>query len=160
MCRIALPTLLLDTLCGRFSMTGKVEAIRGTPPKWNDIFFLLIYPSKLDGFELVSFESIGRSEYKKQYIWWLFPEILWKIRIFDFGGELSPFFKLQYVHSSLSSWQCYCFFTPWTDVPTLWTTWEALSLWTTRARPPPTPKSGGLMSRPLPSWTLTQAVQV
>lgn len=31
MCRIALPTLLLDTLCGRFSMTGKVEAIRGTP---------------------------------------------------------------------------------------------------------------------------------
>lgn len=155
---IALPTLLLDTLCGRFSMTGKVEAIRGTPQiemtyfsfsfihlnwmglSWWVLNLLAAQSTKNDTFD----ESFQKSHEKYEFL------IL---------GVNCPLFKLQYMHSLLSSWQCF-FFTPWTDVPTLWTTWEALSLWTTRARPPPTPKSGGLMSRPLPSWTLTQAVQV
>lgn len=44
------------------------------------------------------------------------------------------------------------------DVPTLWTTWEALSPWITRARPHPTPRSGGLTWRPLHLWTHTPAI--
>lgn len=47
-----------------------------------------------------------------------------------------------------------------TDVQILRIIWEALSLWTNRGRPHPTHKSGGLMSRPLPSWTPAQAIQV
>lgn len=48
----------------------------------------------------------------------------------------------------------------WLAAPTPQTTGGAPSLWTARGRPAPTPRSGGLMCRPLPSWTLRQAVQV
>lgn len=47
-----------------------------------------------------------------------------------------------------------------TDVQILRIIWEALSLWTNRGRPHLTHKSGGLMLRPLPSWTPAQAIQV
>lgn len=49
-------------------------------------------------------------------------------------------------------------FPPSADAPTLWTTWEALSLWITMGRPRPTPRSGGLTWKPLHLWTHTQAI--
>lgn len=47
-----------------------------------------------------------------------------------------------------------------TVVLTLWTTWGVLSQWTVRGGQPLTPRSGGLMSRPFPLWTLRRAIPV
>ena len=152
MCGIALPTLRPDTLCGRFSMMGKVERHPHI-----DITYFSLSVIRLSWmclswwvFNLLDTQSTENNTFDESFL---------SYEKYEFWGEL---FLLNY-SICIAYWAAdnvFFFFTPWTDVPTLWTAWEALFLWTTRARPPPTPKSGGLMSRPLPSWTLIQAVQV
>lgn len=108
---IALPTLLLDTLCGRFSMTGKVEAIRRTPQIEMTYFSFSFIHLNWMGLSWWVLNLLAAQSTKNNTFDESFQKSYEKYEFLILGVNC-PLFKLQYMQSLLSSWQCFIFLRP------------------------------------------------